>query len=53
MSVDIAIDIREAYLVVVGESDPDGSTGTLLDRGVELTIVKMGPRGMLAKSRKE
>jgi 5-dehydro-2-deoxygluconokinase len=51
--VDIAIGNREECLVAIGESDPDRAADALLDRGVELAVVKMGPRGVLAKSREE
>ncbi|UZF55449.1 5-dehydro-2-deoxygluconokinase [Gordonia polyisoprenivorans] len=39
--------------VAVGETDPDRAAQALLDRGVELAIVKMGPRGVLARTRDE
>lgn len=44
----VAIGNREECLVAVGESDPDRAAAALLDRGVELAIVKRGPEGVLA-----
>lgn len=44
----MAIGNREECLVAVGESDPDRAAAALLDRGVELAIVKRGPEGVLA-----
>ena len=37
--------------VAVGESDPAGAAEALLDAGVELAVVKQGPKGVLAQSR--
>ena len=34
--------------MAVGETDPDRAAAALLERGVELAIVKQGPRGVLA-----
>jgi len=39
--------------VAVGESDPDRAAEALLDRGIELAIVKQGPKGVLARTRDE
>lgn len=36
-----------------GETDPLRAADALLDRGVELAIVKQGPKGVLAKTRDE
>lgn len=41
--------LEECY-VAVGESDPDRAAAALLERGVDLAIVKQGPRGILAKT---
>jgi len=38
---------------VVGESDPDRAAAALLDKGIELAIVKLGPEGVLARTRDE
>jgi Sugar kinases, ribokinase family len=35
----------------VGESDPDRAAEALLDKGIELAIVKQGPKGVLARTR--
>jgi 5-dehydro-2-deoxygluconokinase len=37
--------------VAVGETDPDRAAQALLDRGIELAIVKRGPDGVLARTR--
>jgi 5-dehydro-2-deoxygluconokinase len=39
--------------VAVGESDPDRAAEALLDRGIELAVVKRGPKGVLARTRDE
>lgn len=44
----VAIGNAEECRIAVGETDPHGAARALLDRGVELAIVKMGPRGVLA-----
>jgi sugar/nucleoside kinase (ribokinase family) len=36
--------------VAVGESDPDGAAEALLDRGIELAVVKQGSKGVLART---
>jgi 5-dehydro-2-deoxygluconokinase len=51
--VTVAIGNREECEVAVGESDPHRAADALLERGVELAIVKQGPRGVLAKTRDE
>jgi 5-dehydro-2-deoxygluconokinase len=51
--VTVAVGNREECLVAVGESDPHRAADALLDRGVELAIVKQGPKGVLAKTREE
>src|SRR5207344_3666754 len=35
----------------VGEREPDRAAQALLERGVELAVVKQGPRGVLARTR--
>jgi len=52
-SVDVAIGNREECAVAVGETEPERAADALLERGVELAIVKQGPRGTLAKTRDE
>ncbi|WP_144764574.1 5-dehydro-2-deoxygluconokinase [Curtobacterium sp. 9128] len=49
----VAVGNREECQVAVGESDPVRAADALLERGVELAIVKQGPRGVLAKTRDE
>jgi 5-dehydro-2-deoxygluconokinase len=51
--VTVAVGNREECEVAVGETDPQRAADALLDRGVELVIVKQGPRGVLAKTRDE
>ncbi|WP_058234662.1 5-dehydro-2-deoxygluconokinase [Devriesea agamarum] len=49
----VAVGNREECEVAVGQSDPDRAADALLDLGVELAIVKQGPRGVLGKTRTE
>ncbi|MBD8012059.1 5-dehydro-2-deoxygluconokinase [Microbacterium sp. Re1] len=51
--VTVAVGNREECLVAVGEDDPERAADALLERGVELAVVKQGPRGVLAKTREE
>lgn len=51
--VDIAIGNTEECRIAVGESDPDRAADALLERGVDIAVVKQGPRGTLAKTRDE
>lgn len=51
--VTIAVGNREECDVAVGETDPHRAADALLERGVELAIVKQGPKGVLAKTRTE
>lgn len=51
--VTIAVGNREECEVAVGETDPHRAADALLDRGLELAIVKQGPKGVLAKTRDE
>ncbi|ADG77993.1 PfkB domain protein OS=Tsukamurella paurometabola (strain ATCC 8368 / DSM / CCUG 35730 / CIP 100753 / JCM 10117 / KCTC 9821 / NBRC 16120 / NCIMB 702349/ NCTC 13040) OX=521096 GN=Tpau_1365 PE=3 SV=1 [Tsukamurella paurometabola] len=51
--VTVAVGNREECAIAVGESEPERAADALLDRGVELAIVKQGPRGVLAKTRDE
>lgn len=44
----VAIGNAEECRIAVGESDPERAAAALLERGVELAIVKRGPRGVLA-----
>jgi 5-dehydro-2-deoxygluconokinase len=49
--VTVAVGNREECEIAVGETDPLRAADALLDRGVELAIVKQGPKGVLAKTR--
>lgn len=51
--VTIAIGNREECEVAVAEVDPHRAADALLERGVEIAVVKMGPHGVLAKTRDE
>jgi 5-dehydro-2-deoxygluconokinase len=51
--VTVAVGNREECEVAVGESDPHRAADALLDRGLELAIVKQGPKGVLAATRQE
>ncbi len=48
--VDVAIGNLEECRVAVGESDPERAADALLERGVDVAIVKQGMAGTLAKS---
>ena len=48
--VTIAVGNREECAIAVGETDPHRAADALLERGVQLAIVKQGPRGVLAKT---
>ena len=50
-NVSIAVGNREECEIAVGESNPRKAADALLDLGVELAIVKQGPRGVLGKTR--
>ena len=49
--VTVAVGNREECEIAVGESNPRKAADALLDMGVELAIVKQGPRGVLGKTR--
>ena len=51
--VTVAVGNREECEVAVGETEPLRAADALLERGVELAIVKQGPKGVLAKTRGE
>ncbi|MGI8417135.1 MAG: 5-dehydro-2-deoxygluconokinase [Nakamurella sp.] len=51
--VTIAVGNREECQVAVGETDPQRAADALLDRGLELAIVKQGPKGVVAATRDE
>jgi 5-dehydro-2-deoxygluconokinase len=49
----VAVGNKEECEVAVGESLPERAADALLERGVELAIVKQGPKGVMAKTRDE
>ncbi|MBT0565686.1 5-dehydro-2-deoxygluconokinase [Williamsia sp. CHRR-6] len=51
--VSVVVGNRDECAVAVGETDPHRAADALLERGVELAIVKQGPRGVLGKTREE
>lgn len=46
----VAVGNKEECRVAIGETEPDRAADALLERGVEIAIVKMGPRGVLGKT---
>lgn len=51
--ITVAVGNKEECEIAVGETDPHRAADALLDLGVELAIVKQGPRGVLGKTRTE
>ena len=51
--VSIVIGNLEECKLATSESDPDRVANAFLDKGAEIAVVKMGPKGVLAKSRNE
>jgi 5-dehydro-2-deoxygluconokinase len=51
--VTVAVGNREECEVAVGETDPERAADALLAAGVELAVVKQGPKGVLARTRTE
>ncbi|RFA07392.1 5-dehydro-2-deoxygluconokinase [Subtercola boreus] len=49
----VAVGNREECEIAVGETEPRRAASALLERGVELAIVKQGPKGVLAMTRSE
>ena len=49
----IAVGNLEEVNIAVGTRDPDEATDRLLDLGLQLAVVKLGPDGVMAKSRDE
>jgi 5-dehydro-2-deoxygluconokinase len=49
----VAIGNREECRVAVGETEPTRAAQALLERGIELAIVKQGPKGVLAMTADE
>ena len=51
--VTVAVGNSDECLTAVGERDPHRAAAALLDRGLELAVVKQGPKGVLARTRDE
>lgn len=51
--VTVAVGNREECEVAVGETDPQRAADALLGRGLELAVVKQGPKGVLAATADE
>jgi 5-dehydro-2-deoxygluconokinase len=51
--VTVAVGNREECRVAVGEQDPGRAADALLERGLDLAVVKQGPAGVLAATREE
>lgn len=51
--VNVAIGNKEECRIAVGETEPDRAADALLERGVDIAVVKQGPLGTLAKTREE
>jgi 5-dehydro-2-deoxygluconokinase len=49
----IAIGNKEECEIAVGETEPMRAADALLERGVEIAVVKQGPKGVLAKTKNE
>ncbi|MFI9553581.1 5-dehydro-2-deoxygluconokinase [Nonomuraea endophytica] len=50
---DVAVGNLDEVEVAVGTRDPEAAAQALLDAGVKVAIVKMGPKGVFARSRTE
>lgn len=51
--VTVAVGNQEECRVAVDETDPERAADALLDRGVQIAIVKQGPKGVMAKTTDE
>src|SRR3954447_19020208 len=51
--VTVAVGNREECRVAVGEDDPQRAADALLERGLQLAVVKQGPKGVLAATADE
>jgi 5-dehydro-2-deoxygluconokinase len=51
--VSIVIGNLQECKLATSESDPDRVANALIDKGAQIAVVKMGPNGVLAKSRNE
>ncbi len=46
----VAVGNREEVAVAVGDGEPEEQAGRLLDAGLDLAVVKLGPEGVLVAS---
>jgi 5-dehydro-2-deoxygluconokinase len=53
MHATVAVGNLEEVTVAVGTQDPDAASDRLLELGLELAVVKLGPEGVMAKTRQE
>jgi 5-dehydro-2-deoxygluconokinase len=51
--VTVAVGNLEECFTAVGERDPHRAADALLERGLDLAVVKQGPKGVLARTRDE
>lgn len=51
--VTVAVGNTEECEIAVGETDPHKAADALLDLGVELAVVKQGPKGVLGKTKSQ
>jgi 5-dehydro-2-deoxygluconokinase len=51
--VTVAVGNQDECFTAVGERDPHRAADALLERGLDLAVVKRGPRGVLARTRDE
>jgi 5-dehydro-2-deoxygluconokinase len=51
--ITVAVGNREECFVATGESDPHAAAQALLSHGLDLAVVKLGPEGVLATSKRE
>lgn len=49
----VAVGNKEECAIAVGETEPERAGAALLERGIELAIVKQGPKGVLAMTADE
>lgn len=52
-NVTVAVGNKEECFVAVGETEPERAADALLERGVDIAIVKQGPKGVVAKTKNE
>ncbi|MDJ0361706.1 5-dehydro-2-deoxygluconokinase [Rhodococcus sp. H29-C3] len=53
LQVTVAVGNTEECEIAVGETDPHKAADALLDFGVELAVVKQGPKGVLGKTKSQ